>query len=560
MRLPEGWTGRKGKCPKCGAIMTVTPVEAPPTPTPAPVHAGLPEQPPTEAQTPADAPSEQVTIAAPSSAPTGDTPQPGMATTAPAARPYSFLAAPQAAGELGRLGAYRVLRVLGQGGMGVVFVAEDTRLGRQVALKVMLPEMANKPAARERFLREAKTAATLEHDHIVAIYQVDEDRGVPFIAMPLLKGISLEDWLHRRPEQPLPAPAILKLGREIASGLAAAHAHGMIHRDIKPANIFLQSVVRGPSSVVKEPDAGSGSFVSLPLTADGGLGTTDFRVKILDFGLARMTAGEQHLTLSGMIMGTPSYMAPEQARTGVPVDGRADLFSLGVVLYRLCTGRLPFIGNDMMSTLMAVATDQPPPPRLLNPELPPPIAELVVRLLAKDPADRPRSAEEVVAAIDAIEAELTAPLPQPEDIPILPVVHVEPTAIAPAAPPLPDEEEEARPRRRRRHEDEDEDDDIDIRRPPRRRADVNLSMASMITGIASLVFGVIANCCCGMAMMPLAGIGGTAAIIMGVMGLKRGGRVYAYWGIGLGAASLVLAASALALTVLGMSLQFMGHR
>src|SRR5207302_11179012 len=180
--------------------------------------------------------------------PTGDTPQPGTAADVPAvpavpAGPlaYSFLAPPQAAGELGRLGPYRVLRVLGQGGMGVVFVAEDTRLGRQVALKVMLPEMANKPAARERFLREARTAATLEHDHIVAIYQVDEDRGVPFIAMPLLKGLSLDDWLKQKQQgarsTPLSLAQILKIGREVARGLATAHERGLIHRDIKPANI-----------------------------------------------------------------------------------------------------------------------------------------------------------------------------------------------------------------------------------------------------------------------------------------------------------------------------------
>src|SRR5262249_30609430 len=160
---------------------------------------------------------------------------------------------------------------------------EDPRLGRLCALKAMLPEIACKPAMKERFLREARAAAQIEHDHIIPIYQVDEDRGVPFIAMPFLKGASLEDWLRQKATEghdpstgtPLKVRQILKLGREIARGLAAAHEHGLIHRDIKPANIWLDATAGG-------------------------------RVKILDFGLARVSqaAGEQHLTQSGTILGT----------------------------------------------------------------------------------------------------------------------------------------------------------------------------------------------------------------------------------------------------------------
>jgi serine/threonine protein kinase len=190
----------------------------------------------------------------------------------------SFLAPPQQADEIGRLGPYRVLKVLGRGGMGVVFQAEDPRLKRMCAIKAMLPEVAGKPAMKERFLREAQAAATVEHDHIVPIYQVDEDRGLPYIAMPFLQGMSLEDWLNRkgnagessltgeessgfalenkaRPSMPMPTVQALKVGREIAGGLQAAHDRGLIHRDIKPANIWL--------------DANAGG-----------------RVKILDFGLA----------------------------------------------------------------------------------------------------------------------------------------------------------------------------------------------------------------------------------------------------------------------------------
>jgi eukaryotic-like serine/threonine-protein kinase len=300
--------------------------------------------------------------------------------TAATPQTFTFLAPAQQPDELGRLGPYRVLKVLGQGGMGVVFRAEDSRLQRSVALKVMLPDQAQRPEAKERFLREARAAAALEHDNIVAIYQVDEDRGVAYIAMPFLKGMSLDGWLKQKQQDgrgtPVKLSQVCKIGREIARGLAAAHARGLVHRDIKPANIWLDATAGG-------------------------------RVKILDFGLARATSGEQHLTQSGVIVGTPAYMAPEQAQ-GKPVDARADLFSLGVVLYRMCTGTLPFAGADLVSTLVAVATTDPPAPRSLNPELPPALSDLVMKLLAKDPAQRVASAQEVVKAIQAIEKDLQA--------------------------------------------------------------------------------------------------------------------------------------------------------
>jgi hypothetical protein len=299
-----------------------------------------------------------------------------------------------------------VLKVLGRGGMGVVFLGEDVRLGRSIALKVMLPEMAQRPEARERFLREAKAAAAIEHDHIVAIYQVDEDHGIPYIAMPLLKGMSMEDWLRRKEQgqdpEPIRVGQILKLGREIARGLAAAHARGLIHRDIKPANIWL--------------DASAGG-----------------RAKILDFGLARPTSGDQALTQTGMILGTPAYMAPEQARSG-KVDARADLFSLGVILYRLATGVQPFQTGDMMSTLMALATKHPDPPLQLNPELPPALSDLIMKLLEKDPAHRMASGSEVAKAIHGIEVSLAA-LDRTEVTPAAPPPPRKPTARAPAIEP-----------------------------------------------------------------------------------------------------------------------------
>src|SRR5262245_42026123 len=188
-------------------------------------------------------------------------------------------------GEVRRLGGYVLLQPLGQGGMGEVYLAVDAVLGRRVAVKVMRPDIAARPGFRDKFLREARAAAALQHDHVVPIYHVGEDGGVPFIAMPLLQGESLEDRLGR--EGRLPAAEVARVGREVAEGLAAAHAAGLVHRDVKPANLWLE--------------------------APGG------RVKVLDFGLARpVEAGG--LTQSGAVLGTPQYMAPEQG-DGRPVDG-----------------------------------------------------------------------------------------------------------------------------------------------------------------------------------------------------------------------------------------------
>jgi formylglycine-generating enzyme required for sulfatase activity len=291
-----------------------------------------------------------------------------------------LLRPPQFPDEIGRLGPYRVLKLLGQGGMGVVFLAEDPGLQRTVALKVLRPEAARLPGARERFLREARAAAMLEDDHIVTLFQVGEDQGVPFLAMQLLKGTSLEDFLKKQdgdgPGTPLPLGPILKLGREIARGLAAAHDKGLIHRDIKPGNIWLDATAGG-------------------------------RVKLLDFGLACVAAGGTRLTQPGTVLGTPAYMAPEQAWSD-RIDGRADLFSLGCVLYRLCTGRLPWKGGDAVDTLVAMAREAPTLVQELNPDLPPPLARLVMQLLARRPEERPASARAVVATLEAIERERPA--------------------------------------------------------------------------------------------------------------------------------------------------------
>ncbi len=282
--------------------------------------------------------------------------------------PFDFLAPPQEPSEIGRLGPYRVLKVLGAGGMGVVFQAEDTALKRLVALKVMRPTMALSTRARKRFLREAQATAQLTHDHIVRIHKVDEDRGVLFLAMQLLQGETLRERLKR--EQKLPMAEVLSIGRQIADGLAAAHERGLIHRDVKPGNIWL------------EQEHG--------------------RVTILDFGLVRPLDADARISHSGMIAGTPQYMAPEQAEGGA-VGPRADLFSLGCILYRMATGSVPFQGNTVMAILRSLALEEPKDPRLLNPEVPAKLADLIMRLLAKQPQQRPESAQEVRSALEALE-------------------------------------------------------------------------------------------------------------------------------------------------------------
>jgi serine/threonine protein kinase len=363
LKAPDKLAGRKAKCPTCGQ--------------PIPVPAGEPQAARTGGSGARSvAPASQAREIPHSEIPTvppdvaSPVAQPTQSFPAANKELYDFLAPPQAPDEIGRLGPYRVLRILGHGGMGVVYQAEDPQLKRLVALKVMLPALAASESSRQRFLLEARSAAAIEHDHIVAIYQVGEDRGVPFLAMPFLRGESLQDRLQR--EGKVPLAEVLRIGRETAEGLAAAHARGLMHRDIKPANIWLEE--------------GRG------------------RVKIVDFGLARAVGGEAGLTQSGMIVGTPQYMAPEQTG-GQPIDCRCDLFSLGCVLYRLSTGELPFQGPTVLAVLAALATVQPKPLTELNPDLPPAFVALVMQLLAKNPVDRPASAQAVAEALADLERE-----------------------------------------------------------------------------------------------------------------------------------------------------------
>lgn len=285
-----------------------------------------------------------------------------------ASKRLDFLDPPRRPDELGRLSHYRVFELLGHGSMGVVLRAEDIHLERLVALKVMQPNLATDAEMQHRFLREARALAGLKSDHVITVYEVGLANELPFLAMELLDGETLEAYQERT--APVPLRTVLRIGQEIAAGLAAVHAKGLIHRDIKPCNLWVES----PSG----------------------------RIKILDFGLARGSA-DLVQSAPGLIMGTPGFMAPEQAN-GQRVDQRSDLFSLGCVLYWLCTGERPFQGVDLLSTLTSLATHQPQLLVRRMPHLPPALGDLVMQLLDKDPHLRPASSRLVANALAAIES------------------------------------------------------------------------------------------------------------------------------------------------------------
>jgi hypothetical protein len=274
-----------------------------------------------------------------------------------------------------------VLQVLGKGGFGIVFRAFDEALQRVVAVKVLSPHLAATSPARKRFLREARSSAKVRHENIVQVYAVEE-QPLPYLVMEFIPGETLQQRVDRI--GPLETAEVVQIGRQIAQGLAAAHAMGLIHRDIKPANILIEA---GPHL----------SGTEIPVC----------RSKISDFGLAR-AADDASMTQSGTVAGTPMYMAPEQAH-GDTLDHRADLFSLGSVLYTICSGRPPFRASTTLAVLKRVAEDTPRPIPDIIPEVPPWLCDLISRLQAKKPEDRIGTAQEVADLLERGLAERQRP-------------------------------------------------------------------------------------------------------------------------------------------------------
>ena len=274
---------------------------------------------------------------------------------------------------LGRMGGYEVSGVVGSGGMGVVLKAVDRSLDRVVAIKVLAPHLAATGAARKRFAREAKAAAAVLHPNVIAIHSVANDESLPYLVMPYVRGTSLQKRIDDI--GPLPLAEVLRISSQIAAGLAAAHAQGLVHRDIKPANILLEEGVE--------------------------------RVAITDFGLAR-AVDDATLTCSGAIAGTPQYMSPEQAR-GEPVDCRSDLFSLGSVMYAMCTGRPPFRAETSYGVMRRITDNEPTPIREVNAEVPIWLCNVIEKLHAKNSGNRFSTAEEVADLLEDCLAHVQSP-------------------------------------------------------------------------------------------------------------------------------------------------------
>ena len=279
------------------------------------------------------------------------------------------------------LGRYRIIRHLGQGGMGTVYVAEDEDLRRNVALKVLPERLASDPRGLERFKREARSAAALAHPNIVTLHSVEEDSGTHFLTMELVPGEPLD---RRIPVQGLELAEILDYATQLTAGLRIAHEHGIVHRDLKPANLIVDH---------------------------------EGRLRILDFGLAKLQPTEPSegsqletslaLTGQGAVLGTVPYMSPEQV-AGEEADRRSDIFSVGVILYQMCTAQLPFPGANSNQVMSAILRDDPNPVTRVRSDLPLELERIVHRCLEKKPAQRYQSAVEVQAALETLQTQVSS--------------------------------------------------------------------------------------------------------------------------------------------------------
>jgi serine/threonine protein kinase len=291
----------------------------------------------------------------------------------------------------GRLGRFELLEELGRGGGGIVFRAFDPLLRREVALKVPRPEVILTPELRQRFRREAQAAAGLDHPNVVPIFEVGEVGAVCFLVSPYCRGLSLAAWLRQQTTPVCPRQAAEWLAA-LADGVAHMHARGVLHRDLKPANILLQKTeVRSQRSEVSEQRSAEGGGRSA--SSDLCSLTSDFWPKITDFGLAKVRASESLQTQNGAIVGTPVYMAPEQALGRLDDIGpHTDIHALGVILYELLTGRPPFQGANDLDTLQNIVNTQPRPPRSVRLDLPRELEQVCLNCLAKEPTRRYASA------------------------------------------------------------------------------------------------------------------------------------------------------------------------
>ena len=265
------------------------------------------------------------------------------------------------------LGKYKLIKKLGQGGMGEVFLAEDTKLGRKSAIKVLSKQLAGKEDYIQRFYREARSMAKVTHENVVSVYDVDQDRGIHFVAMEFVDGKSLQKWMDELGQ--LSVGDALHVTLRCAEALHVAHSQSMVHRDIKPDNLML---------------------------------TSKGKVKVADFGLAKATDEDMSLTQSGTGLGTPYYMAPEQARNAKHVDGRADIYALGVTLYYFVTGKQPFSGNSALEVVMSKEKGLFTAARKLNPQVPERLDMIIDKMIAKDLNTRCKDCVEVIKLLSGL--------------------------------------------------------------------------------------------------------------------------------------------------------------